>query len=95
MVRMTLGITGQYRTGEPNGEPSAIISIEIGIRILPYTLQQLGVRSAITLSQNYQSIVVLYSMSLMNDECISLVSESTLTESQRFMKIIKTRTTGR
>lgn len=31
----------------------------------------------------------------MNDECISLVSESTLTESQRFMKIIKTRTTGR
>lgn len=77
---MTLGITGQYRIGEPNGEPSAIISIEIGIRILPYTLQQLGVRSAITLSQNYQSIVVLYSMSLMNDECISLVSESTLTE---------------
>lgn len=31
----------------------------------------------------------------MNDECISLVSESTLTESQRFMKIIKTRTTDK
>ena len=95
MVRTTLGITGQYRTGVLNGEPSAIISIEIGIRILPCTLPQLGARLAITLSQSYQNIVVLYSMSLMNDECISLVSGSMLTESRRFMRIIKTRTTDR